>query len=172
MSSIYGSTKVSAGYTWQIRLDYDITQNEEANSSTIVQTLYLYHGSAGGYNLLTNSAYYVIGGNKVYKTYDFRDVSPKWTKLGSRTVTVAHEDDGSKSYTLSASWVSDNETTYTPAKISLSKTIELPKIDRTNAWKNIDGVWRRGVYWENVAGTWVEAEQPSVNDNGTWKEGM
>lgn len=172
MSSIYGSAKSDAGYTWQIRLDYDITQDEAANSSTIVQTLYLYHGSAGGFNIEKDSAHYIIGGNKVYKTYDFQGVDPKWTKLGSRTVTVAHEDDGSKRYTLSASWVSDNETAYTPAKISLSKTIELPKINRANAWKNIDGVWRRGVFWENDSGTWAEVAQPFTNDNGTWKEGV
>ncbi len=172
MSSIYGSAKSAAGYTWQIRLDYDITQDESANSSTIVQTLYLYHGSSGGYNVQANSAHYIIGGYKVYKTYDFRDVPPKWTELGSRTITVAHEDDGSKTYTLSASWVSDNETTYTPAKISLSKTIELPKINRANAWKKIDGVWRRGVFWENNSGTWSEVVQTFANNNGAWKVGV
>lgn len=172
MNSIYGSAKSAAGYTWQIRLDYDITQDEEANSSTITQTLYLYHGSPGGYNLSANSAHYIIDGNKVYKTYDFRGVDPQWTKLGSRTITVAHEEDGSKSYTLSASWVSDNETTYTPAKISLSQAVDLPKINRANAWKNIGGVWRRGVFWEKDSGSWGKVKQSFVNDNGTWKEGV
>lgn len=168
MASIYGSAKVDAGYTWQIRLDYTITQDEDSNSSTLAQTLYLYHGSEGGYNLATNSAYYVIDGNKVYKTYDFRGVDPKWTKLGSRTITVEHEDDGTKSYTLSASWVSDNETYYTPAKISLSETIELPQINRGLARINVDGEIKMAIPWVNVDGTWERAI-PFVNDDGTWR---
>lgn len=158
MASIYASAKSEAGYTWQLRLDYTITQDEESNSSKIACDLYLYHGSAGGYNLVANSAYYVIcGGSKVYKTYDFRDVDPKWTKLGSRTVTVEHEYDGTKSYTLSASWYSDNETYYTPAKISISKKIDLPRIIRKLAWVNVDGTCLRSVPWINVNGIWRTA---------------
>lgn len=165
MASIYGSTKSDAGYTWQLRLDYTITQSEENNLSEIVCDLYVKPGSSGGYNETAKSAYYVICGSKTFKTYNFS--STAWVKLGSRTITVEHEEDGSKSYTLSASWVSDNETTYTPASISLSQTIDLPQINRGTAWVNVDGTWHRAVPFVNVEGTWKRAV-PFVNENGTW----
>ena len=169
MASIYGSTTVDAGYTWQLRLDYTITQDEEANQSTLSCTLYVKPGSAGGYNEVANSAYYVICGAKTYKTYNFTSTS--WVKLGSRTITVEHEDDGSKSYTLSASWVSDNKTYYTPASISLSETIALPQINRGTAWINVAGTWKEAFSWVNVSGVWKRAV-PWINVDGTWKKGI
>ena len=165
MASIFGSAKVGAGYTWQLRLDYTTTQSEESNSSVVVCDLYVKPGSAGGYNENANSAYYTICGEKKYKTYNF--TSTDLVKLGSRTITVEHEEDGSKSYTLSASWVSDNETYYTPASISVSEAIELPLINRGTAWVNVDGSWHRAVPWVNDNGTWKRAV-PFANEDGTW----
>lgn len=169
MASIYGSAKVDAGYTWQLRLDYTITQDEESNSSKIACSLYVKPGSSGGYNEEANSAYYTICGEKKFKTYNFSSTS--WVKLGSRTITVEHKDDGTKSYTLSASWVSDNETYYTPAKISLSKSIDLPQINRGTAWFNVDGTYSRSIPWFNVDGTW-ERSVPQINADGTWQRSV
>lgn len=166
MASISASTKVDAGYTWQLRLDYTITQDEPTYSSKIVCTLYVKPGSAGGYNLENESAYYVICGKKTYKTYEFN--STDWVKLGSRTITVKHEVDGSKEYELSASWVSDNKTNYTPAKISVAKTITLPKINRKLAWVNVEGTNVRAVPWININGTW-KTFIPWVRQNNTWR---
>lgn len=167
MASIYATTKSGAGYTWQLRLDYTTTQNEESNSSTIACDLWVKPGSSGGYNLNSNSAYYVICGEKKYKTYDFD--STAWVKLGSRTFTVEHEEDGTKSYTLSASWVSNlsSASNYTPASISLSETVELPQINRGTVWVKKDGTWHRAVPWVNVNGTWNRAV-PFVKKDGTW----
>jgi hypothetical protein len=165
VASIYASTKVGAGYTWQLRLDYTVTQDEENNKSNIACTLYVKPGSSGGYNEDANSAYYVICGEKTYKKYNFSSTS--WVKLGSRTITVEHEDDGTKSYKLSASWVSDNKTYYTPASISLSETVELPQINRGTAWVN-NGTWKRCTPWLKVDGVWKRVV-PWVKQNGTWK---
>lgn len=169
MASIYGSAKVGAGYTWQLRLDYTVTQDTENNRSKIVCNLYVKPGSSGGFNEEADSAYYTICGEKKFKTYNFTSTS--WVKLGGRTITVEHESDGSKSYKLSASWVSDNETYYTPAKISLSETVELPKINRGTAWVNVDGTWCRSIPWVNVDGTWNRAV-PHINAEGNWQRSV
>lgn len=171
MASVKSSVKTDAGYTWELRLDYTVTTDEKELQSTVVCTLYLYHGSEGGYNLGTDSAYYMICGHKVYKTYDFRGVAPKWTKLGSRTITVDHADDGTGSVDLSASWVSDNKTEWTPAKISLKKTVALPTIRRNLLWKNDAGTWRRGWLWRKVFGVWKKIAVHE-NKDGIWKEGV
>lgn len=168
MASIYGSA-VKGSYTWQLRLDYTITQNEENNCSYIACTLYLYCPTGNSWNEVPNSAYYVICGNKTYQTYNFD--SRSWFKLGNRTITVNHEADGSKSYTLSAAWFSGEETTFTPASVSLSKTIDLPRINRGTAWVNVNGTWKRAVPWVNVNGTWKRT-QSFVNASGAWKRAV
>jgi hypothetical protein len=171
VASIYGASSVTYGDDWQLRLDYTITQDEKNNKSQIACTLYLKAGSDGRhYNLSGDSAYYVICGEKTYKPYDFDGTA--WYKLGSRTIKdIKHEDDGKKSYKLSASWVSDNKTYYTPASISLSETIELPQINRGLAWVKTGGAWKRAFAWVNVNGTWKRAI-PFVNKSGVWKRSV
>lgn len=167
MASIYGST-TKGGYKWQLRLDYTITQNEDENYSSIHCTLYVYCANGNSYNELANEAYYVICGSKTFKPYKFTEKT--WYKLGSRDITVQHDDDGTKSYTLSATWVTVNETATTPASISLSETIDLPKINRSTAWIKVNGAWKKAVTWIKVNGTWKKVI-PMVKANGKWEPG-
>lgn len=53
-----------------------------------------------------------------------------WKKLGSETVTVSHNDDGSKEVTLSAEWHSGFTSDYTPSSLSLSEEVTLKTIPR------------------------------------------
>lgn len=130
MASIYGYA-TQGSYTWELRLDYVITQNQSAMTSTIACDLYVYCANGHSYNGVPNEAYYEICGNRVYQTYNF--TSQDWYYLGSRTISnIAHEEDGTKNYTLSATWVTVNETSSTPASISLSKTIAFPNIAPPN----------------------------------------
>ena len=48
MASIYGG---ASGNGWKLRLDYTVTQDRAANSSSLRLRLYLYANTTGSYNL-------------------------------------------------------------------------------------------------------------------------
>lgn len=125
MASIYGG---ASGNGWKLRLDYTVTQDRAANSSSLRLRLYLYANTTGSYNLEKDSAYYVLQGQKVYQTYQY--TSPGWYLLGERTVTVRHGADGNGSVQLGGQWVSDVESSWTPASLSVSAAVALPRILR------------------------------------------
>ena len=125
MASIYGG---ASGNGWKLRLDYTVTQDRAANSSSLRPRLYLYANTTGSYNLEKDSAYYVLQGQKVYQTYQY--TSPGWYLLGERTVTVRHGADGNGSVQLGGQWVSDVESRWTPASLSVSAAVALPRILR------------------------------------------
>ena len=102
MASIYGG---ASGNGWKLRLDYTVTQDRAANTSSLRLRLYLYANTTGSYNLEKDSAYYVLQGQKVYQTYQY--TAPGWYLLGERTVTVRHGADGNGSVQLGGQWVSD-----------------------------------------------------------------
>lgn len=107
---------------WYARLEYSYSQS--ASATTINLTLKVYDATGYSYNRDTNSAYYVIQGQKVYQTYNFS--SAGWYTIGSRTIKVT--DTSATSLDVSAMWCSDNETTYTPYSLSVSGTITFPQI--------------------------------------------
>lgn len=107
---------------WYARLEYSYSQS--ASATTINLTLKVYDATGYSHNGDTNSAYYVIQGQKVYKTYNFS--SAGWYTIGSRTIKVT--DTYATSLNVSAMWCSDNETTYTPYSLSVSGTITFPQI--------------------------------------------
>ena len=125
MASIYGG---ASGNGWKLRLDYTVTQDRAANSSSLRLRLYLYANTTGSYNLEKDSAYYVLQGQKVYQTYQY--TAPGWYLLGERTVTVRHGADGNGSVQLGGQWVSDVESSWTPASLSVSAAVALPRILR------------------------------------------
>lgn len=125
MASIYGG---ASGNGWKLRLDYTVTQDREANTSSLRLRLYLYANTTGSYNLEKDSAYYVLQGQKVYQTYQY--TAPGWYLLGERTVTVRHGADGNGSVQLGGQWVSDVESSWTPASLSVSAAVALPRILR------------------------------------------
>ena len=110
-----------SSYGWYARLEYSYTQTTTTN---ITLTLKVYNGTKPAYNNNANSAYYVIAGDKVYKTYSWTSIG--WNTLGSKTVSVSAN---ATSYNASAQWVSDVNSTYTPSSLSVSGTIEFPKIN-------------------------------------------
>lgn len=124
MASIYGGK--SNG--WQLRLDYSSAQNQAKNQSTITLDLWIYDGTGYSQNESSNEAYYILQGTKVWNPYYYS--STGWYKLGSKTITVDHNSDGSKTVTLSASWDCGFDSSYTPRHLSLSETVTLPTIPR------------------------------------------
>lgn len=107
---------------WYARLEYSYSQS--ASGTTITLTLKVYDATGYSHNGDTNSAYYVIQGQKVYKTYNFS--SAGWYTIGSKTVKVTNTS--ATSLNVSAMWCSNNETTYTPYSLSVSGTITFPQI--------------------------------------------
>ena len=113
----------SNGSHFSIRLDYSLEQNQIANTSKIVYSLYFvtdrygsgYGSAATGYiNGVAVGSCTSIGTNSTIK-------------IGTKTETIEHNSDGTKSVSYSAS-MSGPWTGLGSA--SLSGTLALPKIDR------------------------------------------
>lgn len=128
MASIYGA-KSSTG--WQLRLDYSVSQSIADNKSTLALTLYIYDGTGESYNLDANSCYYTLQGTKVYNPYRYN--SRGWYKLGSKSITVAHNNMGKGFVVLSADWHSGFTSSYTPSSLTVSGTVNLPDIPRASS---------------------------------------
>lgn len=117
----FDGSKSSKG--WYARLEYSYSQSSTATSISL--TLKVYDATGSSYNNNNNSAYYVIQGTKTYQKYSFS--SAGWYTIGSTTITVT--DTYATSLYVSAQWVSGNETTYTPASLSVAGTITFPRIE-------------------------------------------
>ena len=113
----------SNGSHFSIRLDYSLTQNQTANTSKIVYSLYFITDKYGsGYGSAVNG---YINGVNVGSTTSIGKNST--IKIGTKTETIEHNSDGTKSVSYSAS-MSGPWTGLGSA--SLSGTLALPKIDR------------------------------------------
>ena len=128
MASIYSSS--SKG--WKLRLDWAITgQSITNNRSTISLDLWVYDGTGYSQNETANEAYYIIQGEKRWNPYNYSTTG--WYKLGSKSITVNHNADGTGSVTLTAEWDCGFASDYTPRHLSLSKTVTLTTIPRASS---------------------------------------
>lgn len=127
MASIYGSTNKG----WRLRLDWSITgQSIANNTSTLSMALWIYDGSGYSQNESSGEAYYILQGSKSWSPYNYS--STGWYKLGSRSITVSHNADGTKSLALTAEWDCGFDSSYTPRHLSLSETVTLTTIPRAS----------------------------------------
>lgn len=113
----------SNGSHFSIRLDYSLTQNQTANTSKIVYSLYFITDKYGsGYGSAVNG---YINGVNVGSTTSIGKNST--IKIGTKTETKEHNQDGTLtvnySASMSGSWAG-------LGSASLSGTLALPKIDR------------------------------------------
>ena len=128
MASIYSSK--SRG--WQLRLDWAITgQSINDNTSTINLDLWVYDGTGYSQNQYANQAYYIIQGEKRWNPYNYSTTG--WYKLGSKSITVSHNADGTGSVTLTAEWDCGFDSSYTPRHLSISETVTLTTIPRASS---------------------------------------
>lgn len=128
MASIYSSTNRG----WQLRLDWSITgQSINDNTSTLSLDLWVYDGTGYSQNQDANEAYYIIQGEKRWNPYNYSTTG--WYKLGSKSITVGHNADGTGSVTLSAEWDCGFTSSYTPRHLSLSETVTLTTIPRASS---------------------------------------
>ena len=127
MASIYSSK--SRG--WQLRLDWAITgQSINDNTSTINLDLWVYDGTGYSQNETAYEAYYILQGEKRWNPYNYSTTG--WYKLGSKSITVGHNADGTGSVTLSAEWDCGWDSAYTPRHLSLADTVTLTTIPRAS----------------------------------------
>ena len=113
----------SNGSHFSIRLDYSLTQNKTANTSTIEYSLYFITDKYGsGYGSAVTG---YINGVAVGSCTSIGTGST--IKIGTKTETIEHNSNGTKSVNYSAS-MSGPWTGLGSA--SLSGTLALPKIDR------------------------------------------
>lgn len=127
MASIYSSTNKG----WRLRLDWSVTgQSIADNKSTLSLDLWVYDGTGYSQNESSGEAYYILQGEKRWNPYNYS--STGWYKLGSKTITVSHNADGTKSIVLTAEWDCGFDSSYTPRHLSLSETVTLPTIPRAS----------------------------------------
>ena len=119
---------------WYARLEYSYTQTTSATNITL--TLKVYDATGYSQNGYPNEAYYIIQGSKTYQTYEFDSVG--WYTIASKTVSVTNTS--ATSLAVSATWCSENETTYTPYSLSVSGTITFPQITPPSPGVNIISV--------------------------------
>ena len=125
MTSINGETGKNG---FKLRLDYEVTkQNTADNKSTVHMVLYLYANTTGSYNH-DGDAYWSINGKKTYYTFNY--TSPAWYVLGERTEEISHNNDGTKTVTLSGEWCSAISGGWAPYSLSVSGEVTLPTIPR------------------------------------------
>ena len=114
-----------------MRLDWSITgQSIADNKSTLSLDLWVYDGTGYSQNESSGEAYYIIQGEKRWNPYNYS--STGWYKLGSKTITVSHNADGTKSIALTAEWDCGFDSSYTPRHLSLSETVTLTTIPRAS----------------------------------------
>ena len=125
MTSINGETGKNG---FKLRLDYEVTKQSTAdNKSTVHMALYLYANTTGSYNQ-DGDAYWSINGKKTYYTFSY--TSPAWYVLGERTEEISHNNDGTKTVTLSGVWCSAISGGWAPYSLSVSGEVTLPTIPR------------------------------------------
>ena len=124
-----GSITGGASKEWYLRLDWSRTSySVDGNYSVINADLYIYNRYYSR-NEYANQAYYIIDGSKTFATYNFPS-NKEWHKLGSKSITIYHENDGTKTFYLSGSWHSGLNTQYTPSDLSVGGNITLDTIPR------------------------------------------
>ena len=128
----FDGSKSSKG--WYARLEYSYAQITSATNITL--TLKVYDATGYSQNGYPNEAYYIIQGSKTYQTYEFDSVG--WYTIASKTVSVTNTS--ATSLAVSATWCSENETTYTPYSLSVSGTITFPQITPPSPGVNIISV--------------------------------
>lgn len=125
MTSINGEAGKNG---FKLRLDYEVTKQSTAdNKSTVHMVLYLYANTTGSYNQ-DGDAYWSINGKKTYYTFSY--TSPAWYALGERTEEIGHNNDGTKTVTLSGVWCSAISGGWAPYSLSVSGEVTLPTIPR------------------------------------------
>ena len=121
----------------QGKIVYTSTQNISNNTSSVTATLYAkkdHHdtkltvatGGSWAYSLTVN-------GSTVSGSTSYLQILTDWVKIVSKTITVNHNNNGSKSITISASVTAPVGTSFQGHTSSGSEEVGLPTIPRASS---------------------------------------
>lgn len=179
MASIYGAY---SKYT-RLRIDYSISQNINENTSTISMTMYAERTKASQ-QAYTNSIYNMTGKGDTKFTYNWSSSSYE-LEIGTSSVTITHNPDGTASTTLSGYWNTRRTgSSYIPQELWISQTITLPTIarksqvglhptditlgDSITIYTNRQSTtFTHALYWQGPNGAWNNIAA-NVTDSYSW----
>ncbi len=130
MASIYGEY---SKYT-RLRIDYSLSQSIENNQTTISMNLYAERTKGSSqYSSSGNSYWNLTGMGNTVINYNWGANSLE-LYLGSSSIVVTHNADGTGSVALSGYWNTNRTgSSYIPTEISVSGAITLPTIPRASS---------------------------------------
>lgn len=142
-SGDYNNTNTDANGFWLVDTGYSSTQNASTNSSSFSDGLNLRHASSGMFSQWTLTRWlrvqYTVDGGATQTKYLIASTSNQQTmssttlSLGSGTVTIPHNSDGTQTITLTGYVDANTNATYVPVNTTASRTITLPSISVTPA---------------------------------------
>ena len=127
-------------------------------------------GATGSWGSIASTLTVVADGQSQKKTissYDFRKYSQ--LDMGTFTYTIPHNDDGSKTVYVSATWDVDNHTLNSGNGVSGSGSKTLTTIPRGTIRVRSGGSWRKGQAYVKVGGSWRKAKGVYVKVGGSWR---
>lgn len=165
------SKTTSNGYVRLVLEVNETSTSKENNTSTVSWQLWLERASSWVYDLYNESLAEVeINGQAIlskYVSFDLRDSS--WVIFGSGTLTIPHNDDGSKSIAIRArltnvaafgdiGWFSGNVDLSTIPRASAIRSVsssELGKLITVNIDKKA-AAFRHQVWWSVNGSDWID----------------
>lgn len=165
------SKTTSNGYVRLVLEVNETSTSKENNTSTVSWQLWLERGSSWAYDLYNESLAEVeINGQSIlskYVSFDLRNSD--WVRFGSDTITIPHNDDGTKSISISArltnvadmgdiGWFSgtvDLSTIPRASEIRSVSSTELGKQITVNIDKKATS-FRHQVWWSVNGSEWID----------------
>ena len=179
MASIYGAY---SKYT-RLRIDYTVTQNKDNNTSTINMTMFAERTKAS--QQAYNPSYYsMTGKEQTAFSYNW-SASSYELEIGSSSIIVKHNDDGTATTTLEGYWNTRRTgSSYIPQELWISQTITLPTIARksqvglhptditlgnsiTIYTNRQSTTFTHTLYWQGPNGVW-NTIATNVTDSYSW----
>lgn len=165
------SRTTSNGYVRLVLEVNETSASKENNTSIVSWQLWLERGSSWAYDLYNESLAEVeINGQSIlskYVSFDLRNSD--WVRFGSGTLTIPHNDDGTKSISISArltnvaafgdiGWFSGNVDLSTIPRASAIRSVsssELGKLITVNIDKKA-AAFRHQVWWSVNGSDWID----------------
>lgn len=164
-----------AAYSADDRYELEATvtlesQNVATNTSVVRRRLQATKtdGTGKWNNDETSSWSFTVNGATVSDStvaYDFTASTPQTIVFRNDTITIAHDDDGTKTVAFSAT--SELVNALPIGTASVTGSLVLPRIPRGPRVRS-GGAWKHTIAYVKVGGTWKVAI-PHVRVSGTWK---
>lgn len=173
--TINGSCSGTSGDKYDFWLDWTVnSQNTENNTSNITTTTKLQRNDGfndSAYNLTGSASGTIVadGSTKASGSLNFDTRNDAIATIKTVTFTQSHEEDGTLSLPLIGTLISDLSTV---GNGSISGSASVTSIPRGIIRFNDSGVWRQGLTYINVSGTWKQATGVYVKVGSMWEQSI